>query len=314
MTVSGENRRVFISSTCYDLIDIRAEVEGLLREFELTPILSDRGASEFIPPRDRDAIEACLYNVRSSGLFICVLNQRYGPSLKSAGFDDVSATHLEYREARRAQLPIYLYVRDRLVSDFEVWKANGRKPKALKLPWVQDAKNYRLLEFLDEHRTLSVGSTTSNWCWPFRDSLELKQRIAIDLQVRASRALFSAMMTRGQVPVLAAQVSRVQPHGVLVSWKNFGAVAALDIQMRIGGDEPKDVGNLVPGGESSGLRIPREPDAPLGLSGVLIELTYWTPHGHELGDTFEVVISSAGMVRIRARSRRLIEFNAFGKV
>ena len=39
--------RVFVSSTCYDLLDLRAEVEAHLQEMGLTPLLSDRPSSDF---------------------------------------------------------------------------------------------------------------------------------------------------------------------------------------------------------------------------------------------------------------------------
>jgi hypothetical protein len=45
--VMSEWPGVFISSTCYDLIDLRAELEAMLRDLGLHPVLSDRPTSEF---------------------------------------------------------------------------------------------------------------------------------------------------------------------------------------------------------------------------------------------------------------------------
>ena len=84
-------------------------------------------------------------------LVVVVLSQRYGPRLGAAGYPDISATHLEYREAKTKRKPIYFYVRDRLEADYVIWRNN--KPKAsLRLPWVKDKRDYGLFELMEEHR------------------------------------------------------------------------------------------------------------------------------------------------------------------
>jgi hypothetical protein len=106
--------RIFISSTCYDLLDLRAEVHTHLAEMGLTPVLSDRPSSDFVVDPRVDSIETCLANVRACDVFVCIVSQRYGTSLKNAGdaYPDLSATHLEWHEARKAGKPIYFYWRD----------------------------------------------------------------------------------------------------------------------------------------------------------------------------------------------------------
>ena len=110
--------KVFISSTCYDLLDLRAEVKEDLRDLGVAVLLSDQKDSEFLIPSsaDMNSIEACLVNVRQADVMIVILSQRYGPNLGSL-FGDVSATHAEYNEARKLNKPIHFYVRDRLDAD-----------------------------------------------------------------------------------------------------------------------------------------------------------------------------------------------------
>lgn len=167
--------RVFVSSTVYDLIDIRAEIAELLRSLGISPVLSDDKLSDFILKHDASSIEACLVNVESSDAVIIVLDKRYGPSLKSAGFDDLSATHLEYRHAVKLGKPIHFYVRDRLEADAALWKKNGRR-EDVSLSWI-DEKNVRLFEILEEHRQLTSDSTKSNWYSAFNNSVDLKKSI-----------------------------------------------------------------------------------------------------------------------------------------
>ena len=118
--------KVFISSTVYDLLDIRAEVEQLLRDMRLVPVLSGSATSGFQPLADQNSIETCLANLRQCDAMIIILCQRYGPSLAPAGFPDLSATHLEYREAKNLGKPIHMYVRDRLEGDYGIVRRIGK--------------------------------------------------------------------------------------------------------------------------------------------------------------------------------------------
>src|SRR5262245_2723195 len=98
MSLRSEAMKVFVSSTCFDLIDIRAEIAELLRSLGILPVMSDDKLSDFDTRHDANSIETCLINVASSDEVIVILDRRYGPRLGTT-FGDVSATHLEYRKA-----------------------------------------------------------------------------------------------------------------------------------------------------------------------------------------------------------------------
>jgi len=70
--------RVFISSSVYDLIDIRAELAEQLRAIGITPVLSDDKLSDFRVQHDVNSIETCLVNVDSCDEFLLILDQRMG--------------------------------------------------------------------------------------------------------------------------------------------------------------------------------------------------------------------------------------------
>ena len=167
--------RVFVSSTIFDLIDIRAELEALLRTLGATPVMSDDKLSDFHLAFDSNSIETCLLNVDSSDAVIVILDQRYGPRLGKHGFEDVSATHLEYRRARQCSKPIYFYVRDRLEADYNVQHRNGGA-KDIALSWI-DQKNIGLFELLREHRELRAESSQHNWFSLFTNSRDLKAAV-----------------------------------------------------------------------------------------------------------------------------------------
>jgi len=163
--------RIFVSSTVFDLIDIRAEIEATLSDLGLTPVMSERPTG-FDVATDQNSIEACLLNVEKADAVIVILNKRYGPKLGKYGFDDISATHLEYRKAIACQKPVYFFVRDRLEADFNIHRKNNSKV-GLEYSWIPTG-NDALFDLLDEHRRLEQDASRSNWVDLYTNSIDLK--------------------------------------------------------------------------------------------------------------------------------------------
>lgn len=178
-----KREKVFVSSTCYDLIDARAEIEQMLRDMGLDPCLSDSSGSNFDVAPTKNSIEACLINVRSSDIVIVMLSSRYGPTLEAFGYPGVSATHLEYQEAKKARKPIYFYARAQLIADHTIWK-NNKRSTAIEYAFVQKLDDHGLFQFLEERRRAfgkrEVGG--SNWYSTFNTTLDLKQAIRRQLR------------------------------------------------------------------------------------------------------------------------------------
>ena len=194
--------RIFVSSTCYDLIDCRSEVEACFNDMGLTPVMSDRSTTDFQSATDCNSIERCLVNLEGCDATVFILSQRYGPSLKSAGFDDISATHLEYEHARTHRKPIYFYIRDRLEADYRTWKKN-RKRNDVEFAWIQRKLDERLVHFIDEHTKLAAKSEHNNWIDTFRDSTDLKRILRRDFRAPASRAEIERVIRAGELPSIS---------------------------------------------------------------------------------------------------------------
>ncbi len=175
---------------------------GFLTEAGLTAIMSDRPDSEFEVPPNKDSIEACLENVRKCDSMVVVLSQRYGPSLGIVGYEDVSATHLEYLEALKMKKPVHLFIRDRLEAEFAVWDENPVGRESLKLRWCKEPKDRRLFELIKAHRQLVKDSPTSNWFWIFRDFTDIKGRLRKEFKLAIGGADEKRLIENGRMPFL----------------------------------------------------------------------------------------------------------------
>ena len=220
--------KIFISSTCYDLIDLRTELENEIKMIGLTPVLSDRATSDFAASTDANSIESCLINLKTCDCVLLILSQRYGPSLKSAGFDDISATHLEYRTAVENKIPIRVYVRDRLEADLHIYNKNSADPSLLK--WV-NSKDLKIFEIINEHRQLE-NSQKNNWFWTFRDSVELKTIVRKDLKRFSGQAILTKLLESGSAPHLTIEVgTRIQSGDHInlnLNVRNIGSTPAIE--------------------------------------------------------------------------------------
>lgn len=280
--------RVLVSSTCYDLIDLRAEVEEHLRALGLTPYLSESGTSAFEVHPDRDSIATCLANARSVDAVIVILSQRYGAVI-GGDYGDYSATHLEYREAVAAKRRIVFYVRDRLDAEYDAWwKAKkdhkhdpDTPPPGVPFPWSKK-DGPRLCAMIEERRTLG-DSDRDNWRDVFRNSLDVKRLIERDFKREANAAVLRRLIEGGKVPSFSYVISDTggypKVHGYL-----YGQLAALEMQWRQVTPPAGSwnwIGNASPMGNRPVLGIETRSNAsPQG-----VQMRYRTEYGHNIEDT-----------------------------
>lgn len=295
--------RVFISSTCYDLIDLRDELKHLLEDAGLQPVMSD-DVDHFDVSGRTDSIETCLANVRSSDAFICVLSQRYGPSLGSAGYPDISATHLEYKEAKESGLPIHLFVRDRLEAEYSLSKKHKTTHGSLdgfQTRWVPKG-NWGIFEFLDQHATLAKGSSATNWYTLFSTSIDLKDRVQRQLAKLSSKATLTRLLDSGALPILSAHVLHWKDRpasGVIL--RNVGRVAALDVCVTVTGNRDTlsaDIGDLLDSDERAVVLGPNNVELP-----PLFSVALTTAAGYRVAQEFLLVDGSYRRAVVHLRDR-----------
>ncbi len=244
------SNRVFVSSTIYDLFDIRAEVENMLRDSGLSPVMSDSRNDGFDSTIQTNSIDTCLINLKTCDIAILILSQRYGPSLKNHGFSDHSATHLEYIEAKKLGIPIYVYARDRLLADHAVWKRSTDKI-SINYGWI-DRKDNRIFEIIEERSKLS---NHPNWISTYTDSVDLKNQIKRDLKTWTDSVTFWKDLEDNKVPIFfpshkCEQINNSTQWKMKQVMKNCGLVAATDVVIKIGSTKQEDMEIMIPSGEA----------------------------------------------------------------
>jgi len=273
-----------------------------LREAGLYPVMSDQQDSGFANPGTTNSIETCLVNLRACERCIVVLSQRYGPSLADSGFDDLSATHLEYREAAKLGIPIAFYVRDRLLAEYKSSRRNEKFTPA----WTTVRDAPRLFKFIGEHEKLE-NTTKDNWVWPFTSAVDLCSRVLIDLGATASAARVRLLAEQGRLPLLQLHVM-IRGGETRVTILNESTVNAIRLSVRAPDDKPLWNAESFPGGDRQefGLHLGIDSLSRTFGHAPVLTIDYETVHGEALREFFAMLPAGDGKLRFLPCGRRIV--------
>lgn len=158
-------RKIFISSTCHDLKDIRAELFRHLEKLGYFPILSED--EDFPVKLGVDKISSCIEAVKQSDCFILIIGTKYGEIIEGEG---ISYTQKEYQAACDNNIPRINFC---LESVWNLARIRGKNPN-LEYPEDFDKdreKIDKLFDLLDRVR----NDEKDDWIHPFKTSVELKR-------------------------------------------------------------------------------------------------------------------------------------------
>ncbi len=170
---------VFVSSTMYDLSELRAQLRQFVEGLGWRAVMSEHDSFPIDP--DQTTVENSRRNVRENAdIFVMVIGARYGSIDAEA---DRSVTNLEFVEARARGVPAYVFVSGDVLAQMQVWKAN---PEA---DYSSVVDTPRIFEFIDSFReggeawTIEfataediVNTLRQQFAYLVQDALELRRK------------------------------------------------------------------------------------------------------------------------------------------
>lgn len=147
---------VFVSSTFYNLKQIRADLKDFITTLGLTPVVSEYDSFPIDPTIP--AVENCLKVVdENADIFVLIIGGRYG-TIK----EGKSVTNMEYLKARAKGIPIYVFIDKAVLNVLPLWVASPNNDFSA----VVDSP--KLFEFV-----VSVRDTDAIWTIPFETAQEI---------------------------------------------------------------------------------------------------------------------------------------------
>jgi hypothetical protein len=135
---------VMVSSTFYDLRQVRADLTDFISAMGYIHLLSELDSFPIDP--GSDTIENCRRRVENDAdILVLVIGGRYGHVDSATA---LSVTNLEYLAARAKRIPIFAFVQRSVLAVVPVWKAS---PAANFSAVVDDP---RVFAFIDEVRSV----------------------------------------------------------------------------------------------------------------------------------------------------------------
>ena len=128
--------KIFVSSTCYDLKEIRDNLYEFIDSLGYTPVFSDKNDVFYHP--DLHTHDACIKEIENCQIFILIVGGRFGGKYK---FDtSKSIVNAEYTAAKELNLPIFTFVKDDVYANHLVYEKNKDSEHAGKInyPAISD--------------------------------------------------------------------------------------------------------------------------------------------------------------------------------
>jgi hypothetical protein len=173
MTSTERQLTVFVSSTCYDLAQVRADLSQFITAMGYSPIMSESRSFPVDP--ERSTVESCIAALREhSAVFVLVVGGRYGAVVHQ----DKSITNLEYDHAKAIGIPRYVFVQKSILYSLPVWKKNRMGDFS---SIVDSNKVFEFVETLHDKR--------DQWVFSFEEAKDIEETLRYQLSYLFARLL-----------------------------------------------------------------------------------------------------------------------------
>lgn len=154
--------RVFISSTFYDLRQIRADIDQFLRGIGYETIRNEEGS---IPYGKEERLEEyCMQEVRHSDILISIIGGRFGSESKDEAniekyLERSSISQRELRTAIENQKQVYIFIDKNVSAEYQTYLLNKGNTN-INYKYVDDQRIY---SFIEEIKNLGVNNNIKDF-------------------------------------------------------------------------------------------------------------------------------------------------------
>src|SRR3989337_806306 len=171
-------KKIFISSTYFNLKDLRAEIAKALKEWGYTPIWNE--SPDFPTKPGLHSHDICLDVVKECDIYLLIIDKRYGGTYAGNKYpkEDISITWYETKIALQEDKEIHTFVRDEVWNERPTYKKNLKEGIIIKPHHVDTPKLFEFIDFINLQ-------PRDNWIDTFKNSVELKEKLKVILILKA---------------------------------------------------------------------------------------------------------------------------------
>ena len=150
---------VFVSSTCYDLKQIRQNIRDFIEDdLGYEAVLSEYDTFPIDP--DMDTVNNCLRVVEErANIMVLIVGGRYG---YITDHGEKSITNLEYLRAKMKGIPIFVFIDQSILNILPIWKKNNTAD------FSEIVDSPKIFEFVD-----TLRNKDTNWVHEFNNGKDI---------------------------------------------------------------------------------------------------------------------------------------------
>jgi hypothetical protein len=140
--------RIFISSTFYDLKQVRADLDNFITSLGYDPVRNEEGDIPY--GKDEALEEYCYKEIKGVDVLVSIIGGRYGSESKNK---NSSVSQLELKTAIKEGKQVYIFIENSVLSEYETYLLN--KEAEVKFRYVDDKRIYG---FIEEIKALNLNN------------------------------------------------------------------------------------------------------------------------------------------------------------
>lgn len=141
--------RVFISSTFYDLRQVRSDIDTFIENLGYEPVKNEDGD---IPYGKEEALEEyCYKEIKAVDILVSIVGGRFGTESNRS---NSSISQIELKTALKENKQVYIFIESNVLSEYETYLIN-KESELMKYRYVDDKRIY---QFIEEIKALNTNN------------------------------------------------------------------------------------------------------------------------------------------------------------
>jgi hypothetical protein len=154
--------RIFVSSTFYDLRQVRLDLDRFIRDLGYEPVLNELGSIAY--GKDEKLEEYCYKEISSIDILVSIIGGRFG---SESQHHNLSISQMEFKTAFELNKQVYIFIDKNVYSEFQTFQLN-KENQEIRYRFADNKKIYEFLEFLE-------SLPNNNNIYPFESSTDITQ-------------------------------------------------------------------------------------------------------------------------------------------
>jgi len=161
--------RIFISSTFYDLRQIRSDLDTFIENLGYDPVRNEEGDIPY--GKDEALEEYCYKEIKAVDILISIIGGRFGSESKR---NNSSISQIELKTALKENKQVYIFIEKNVLSEYETYLIN-KDNATMKYRYVDDNRIY---QFIEEVKNLNANNNIKGFESASDISRYLKEQFA----------------------------------------------------------------------------------------------------------------------------------------